>query len=81
MLLREMDAQRRGPGAAAGDPRRSGERAGRPQQHPDRLLGSFLVDPVRGMETVRALESAVRELGVVAAELLPVRLRAAGADR
>ncbi len=41
------------------------------QQHPDRLLGSFMVDPVRGMETVRALESAVRDLGVVAATFFP----------
>jgi hypothetical protein len=41
------------------------------QQHPDRLLGSFMVDPVRGMETVRALESAVAELGVKAATFFP----------
>ncbi len=41
------------------------------QQHPDRLLGSFMVDPVRGMETVRALESAVHELGVKAATFFP----------
>jgi predicted TIM-barrel fold metal-dependent hydrolase len=41
------------------------------QQHSDRLLGSFMVDPVRGMETVRALESAVHELGVVAATFFP----------
>ncbi len=41
------------------------------QQHPDRLLGSFMVDPVRGMETVRALESAVHDLGVVAATFFP----------
>jgi uncharacterized protein len=40
-------------------------------EHPDRLLGSFLVDPIRGMETVRALESAVRDLGVVAANFFP----------
>ncbi len=30
-----------------------------------------MVDPVRGMETVRALESAVRDLGVVAATFFP----------
>jgi predicted TIM-barrel fold metal-dependent hydrolase len=41
------------------------------QEHPDRLLGSFMVDPVRGMETVRALESAVRDLGAVAATFFP----------
>ncbi len=41
------------------------------QQHPDRLLGSFMVDPVRGMETVRALESAVHNLGVKAAAFFP----------
>ncbi len=41
------------------------------RQHPDRLLGSFMVDPIRGMETVRALESAVRDLGVVAAQFFP----------
>ncbi len=41
------------------------------QQHPDRLLGSFMVDPVRGMETVRGLESAVHDLGVVAATFFP----------
>ena len=41
------------------------------RQHPDRLLGSFMVDPIRGMETVRALESAVHEFGVVAAQFFP----------
>jgi predicted TIM-barrel fold metal-dependent hydrolase len=41
------------------------------QQYPDRLLGSFMVDPVRGMETVRALEAAVSDLGVVAASFFP----------
>jgi hypothetical protein len=41
------------------------------REYPDRLLGSFMVDPVRGMETVRALESAVRDLGVVAANFFP----------
>jgi predicted TIM-barrel fold metal-dependent hydrolase len=40
-------------------------------EHPDRLLGSFMVDPIRGMETVRALESAVRDLNVVAASFFP----------
>jgi len=41
------------------------------RQHPDRLLGSFMVDPIRGMETVRALETAVHDLGVVAAQFFP----------
>ena len=40
-------------------------------EHPDRLIGSFLVDPVRGMETVRALETAVRDYGVRAANFFP----------
>lgn len=41
------------------------------RDHPDRLIGSFLVDPVRGMEGVRDLERAVRELGVKAAAFFP----------
>ena len=39
--------------------------------HPDRLVGSYHVDPNRGVEDVRALKRAVRELGVVAATCFP----------
>ena len=39
--------------------------------HPDRLLGSFLVDPNQGMDTVRDLVRAVEELGAVAAAFFP----------
>ncbi|HEX7096104.1 MAG TPA: amidohydrolase family protein [Acidimicrobiales bacterium] len=39
--------------------------------HPDRLVGSYHVDPNRGMDDVRALKRAVRELGVVAATCFP----------
>ncbi len=39
--------------------------------HPDRFFGSFEVDPNRGMEGVRELEAAVRELGVKAATAFP----------
>lgn len=39
--------------------------------HPDRLIGSYLVDPVRGMDGVRELETAVREFGVKAAAFFP----------
>ena len=39
--------------------------------HPDRLAGSFHVDPNRGVDDVRALKRAVRELGVVAATCFP----------
>lgn len=41
------------------------------EAHPDRFLGSWHVDPNQGMEGVRALERAVRELGVVAATAFP----------
>jgi len=40
-------------------------------EHSDRILGSFLVDPIRGMENVRALEAAVRDYGVKAAAFFP----------
>ena len=51
------------------------------RQHPDRLLGSFMVDPIRGMETVPALESAVHEPRRRRGAVLPLRMRASGADR
>lgn len=41
------------------------------ERHPDRFVGSFMVDPNQGMDTVRALERAVAELGVVAAAAFP----------
>jgi predicted TIM-barrel fold metal-dependent hydrolase len=41
------------------------------QKHPDRLYGSFAVDPTNGMEDVRALKRAVVELGVRAAACFP----------
>jgi uncharacterized protein len=40
-------------------------------QHPDRILGCFMVNPNRGMEGVRALVQAVEELGAVAASFFP----------
>ena len=39
--------------------------------HPDRFVGSYMVDPNKGMDGVRDLERAVRELGVVAAAAFP----------
>ena len=41
------------------------------KQYPDRFFGSFEVDPNRGMEGVRELEAAVKELGVKAATAFP----------
>jgi predicted TIM-barrel fold metal-dependent hydrolase len=41
------------------------------REHPDRLLASFMVDPNRGMETVRALARAADEFGVRAATFFP----------
>ena len=41
------------------------------QKHPDRLHGSFAVDPTNGMDDVRALKRAVAELGVRAAGCFP----------
>jgi predicted TIM-barrel fold metal-dependent hydrolase len=41
------------------------------QKHPDRLYGSFAVDPNNGMDDVRALKRAVAELGVRAAACFP----------
>jgi predicted TIM-barrel fold metal-dependent hydrolase len=41
------------------------------KKYPDRFLGSFYVDPNKGMEGVRELERAVREWGVVAATAFP----------
>ncbi len=39
--------------------------------HPDRLSGSLMVDPNRGMEAVRDLRRAVEEIGVIAAQYMP----------
>jgi predicted TIM-barrel fold metal-dependent hydrolase len=41
------------------------------REHPDRILGSFMVDPNRSMDAVRDLSRAVDELGVVAATFFP----------
>ena len=40
-------------------------------KHPDRFVGSWFVDPNKGMDAVRDLERAVTELGVVAATAFP----------
>lgn len=45
--------------------------AGYCRTHPDRFSGLAGVDPFRGMEGVRELEFAVRELGFVGAHLYP----------
>jgi predicted TIM-barrel fold metal-dependent hydrolase len=44
------------------------------KDHPTRFFGSFEVDPNRGMESVRELEAAVRELDVKAATAFPAGL-------
>ena len=44
------------------------------RDHPDRFFGSFEVNPNKGMEGVRELEKAVRELGVKAATVFPAGL-------
>ena len=44
------------------------------KDYPDRFFGSFEVDPNHGMEGVRELEAAVRELGVKAATAFPAGL-------
>jgi len=41
------------------------------RDHPDRLWGSFMVDPNRGMETVRDLVRAHDDVGAVAANFFP----------
>ena len=41
------------------------------EQHPDRFFGSFHVDPNRGLDGVRDLRRAVREVGVKAATAFP----------
>ncbi len=41
------------------------------REHPDRFIGSFPVDPNRGMEGVRELRRAVKELGARAATAFP----------
>jgi hypothetical protein len=44
------------------------------KDYPNRFFGSFEVDPNRGMEAVRELEAAVRELGVKSATAFPAGL-------
>jgi uncharacterized protein len=44
------------------------------KDYPNRFFGSFEVDPNRGMEAVRELEAAVRDLGVKAATAFPAGL-------
>jgi predicted TIM-barrel fold metal-dependent hydrolase len=41
------------------------------RRYPERLYGSYHVDPNRGVDDVRALKRAVRELGAVAASCFP----------
>jgi predicted TIM-barrel fold metal-dependent hydrolase len=41
------------------------------RRHPDRLLGSFQVDPVNPVDGVRALRGAYEDVGVVAATFFP----------
>jgi uncharacterized protein len=41
------------------------------QQHPDRFIGCYPVDPNRGMDCVREMHQAVKELGVRAAGAFP----------
>jgi predicted TIM-barrel fold metal-dependent hydrolase len=41
------------------------------RDHPDRILGSFMVNPNQGMACVRELARAVEELGIVAATFFP----------
>jgi hypothetical protein len=40
-------------------------------EHPDRLYGSLEVDPNGGQESIRTLERAVRDHGIVAAQFFP----------
>ena len=56
-------------GVDGGDDRAPGRRALR--DHPDRFIGSFSVDPNRGMDGVRELVRAHEELGVKAATAFP----------
>ena len=51
------------------------------KDYPDRFFGSYEVDPNKGMEAVRELEAAVKELGVKAATAFPAGLTPAGADQ
>jgi len=41
------------------------------EAHPDRFFGLIGIDPYQGMEGVRALERAVREMGFIGAHLYP----------
>jgi predicted TIM-barrel fold metal-dependent hydrolase len=43
-------------------------------QHPDRFVASFNVDPNEGMEAVRKLDAAARELDVRSAQVFPAGL-------
>jgi uncharacterized protein len=44
------------------------------QQHPDRFLASWDVDPNRGMEAIYELEQAVEQLGVTSVQVFPAGL-------
>jgi uncharacterized protein len=41
------------------------------RSHGDRLFGSIMIDPNLGMDAVRDIERAVKEVGVVAAQFMP----------
>jgi predicted TIM-barrel fold metal-dependent hydrolase len=41
------------------------------REHPDRIMGTFMVDPNQGMDAVRELTRAVTDLGVIAANFFP----------
>src|SRR5262245_28387361 len=44
------------------------------KRHPDRLIGSYEVNPNRGMDEVRKLQKAREQLGIVAATAFPAGL-------
>ncbi len=44
------------------------------EEHPDRFIASVDVDPNEGMDAVRTLETAVRELGARSAQVFPAGL-------
>jgi predicted TIM-barrel fold metal-dependent hydrolase len=69
-LLREMDRFSIERGLVSVDP--SDELVvSAVKAHPDRLSGSLMVDPNKGMEAVRDLRRGVEEIGVVAAQYMP----------
>jgi len=41
------------------------------RDHPDRLYGSYMVDPNLGVTTLQHLQRAVEEVGVIAAQYMP----------